>query len=256
MSHLSDRQLVEIYYGDGAVGRMQGHVVSCTECAARYASLRAALDAVEAPPPAEPESGFEQRLWLQLAPRLDRTGGRALFRHFRRPRWMGAFNWRMAAAMAAMLLAGFFAGRYRPQPKAQEAGRADEASRQRVRLAALSDHLERSEFVLLELVNAEGKPDVNIRLEQQWAGELLDDNRLLREAAQSDGDLAAATLLDDLERIFLDVVHEPSTLDALQMDALRQRVESGETLFRVRLLGRQLRTPEGFDLLSAPSGRS
>jgi len=256
MNHASDKRLVEIYYG-GDKGVAEDHVASCESCRMRYHSLKAVLDSVEAAPAFEPGPEWEERMWLRLTPLLERGGRRGRFPFRLLLSGVAAgFNWRVALAMAAMLIAGFMAGRYRPHSGADSQEPVAESSRQAVRLAALSDHLDRSEFVLMELLNTNAGPEADISLQQRWAGDLLAGNRLLRQAAEADGDLITAAVLDDLERILLEVVHEPSTLDAAELDALRRRVESGEMLFRVRLLGRQLKTPDGLYRINEPSGRS
>ena len=256
MSHISDRQLVESYYGEEESAALRAHLSSCPECQARHASLLSALDAIELPPPDEPGDAFEQRAWSKLNAAMDHEPGPvrpgwAVWRALRR----GPFNWRVAAAMAAMLVAGFFAGRLHPAPERATVPPLANAERQQVRLAALSDHLESSEILLTELLNTSDGQETDISYEQRRAGELLPNNRLLREAALIDGDLVAVTILEDLERTLLDIVHEPSTLNAVEMDVLRQRVASGETLFRVRLLGRQLRASDVLGGDFAASGR-
>src|SRR5204862_534804 len=87
----------------------------------------------------------------------------------------------------------------------------------RMRMAAISDHLERSERVLLDVMNASGARGAHIDVSdaQGWAADLIDDNRLYREAAARAGDTMIADVLDDLERNLLEIVHGPSTLPPL-----------------------------------------
>src|SRR5262249_48406571 len=113
----------------------------------------------------------------------------------------------------------------------------------RVRLAAISDHLDRSERVLLDLMNAQGDR-VDLSDQQVWAADLIDSNRLYRDAATQAGDLMIATVLDDLERSLLDVVHGPSTLTPAQLDDVRTRVDAAALLFKVRVLADELHERE------------
>src|SRR5206468_11884464 len=113
----------------------------------------------------------------------------------------------------------------------------------RVRLAAIGDHLERSERVLLDLMNAQGDR-VDLSDQQVWSAELIDSNRLYRDAATQAGDLTIANVLDDLERSLLDVVHGPSTVTPAQLDDVRTRMDAAALLFKVRILADELHERE------------
>ena len=137
------------------------------------------------------------------------------------------FGWRpltAAAAVAVLIVAAFVAGRLWPQgapaaPTTVVSVDPNEAGA-RVRLAAISDHLDRSERVLLDLVNAEGQT-VDLTDQQMWAADLIDSNRLYREAATRAGDTLVANVLDDLERSLLEIVHGPSMPMPAELDEVR-----------------------------------
>ena len=93
----------------------------------------------------------------------------------------------------------------------------------RVRLAAIGDHLERSERVLLDVVNAHDGKQIDVSDAQAWASDLIDANRLYREAAVRGGDTMVADVLDQLERNLQEIVHGPSSLTPAQLDQLRVR---------------------------------
>jgi len=50
---------------------------------------------------------------------------------------------------------------------------------------------------------------VNIATEQRRAEDLLQENRLYRQTALQEGDTGLASVLDELERVLLDVAHSP-----------------------------------------------
>ena len=85
---------------------------------------------------------------------------------------------------------------------------------------------------------------IDVTAEQQWAADLLDANRLLRDASINAGDAAVAGLLDDLERSLLDVVHGPSSLSSAQLEVVRARLTHGALLFKIRVLADQLHEHE------------
>jgi hypothetical protein len=108
-------------------------------------------------------------------------------------------------------------------------------TRERVLLMAMSDHLERSEILLVELAHA--VPDENeLKMERALARSLVTENRLLRETARSAGDESRAALLDDLERVLVAVANGPASEDAADLDALKARIQSNDLLFKVRVM--------------------
>jgi hypothetical protein len=118
------------------------------------------------------------------------------------------------------------------------------------------DPLARSEMLLVELVNAgsDGKP-VDISTEQQWAEELVGANRLYRQTVARSGEPGVASVLDELERLLVDVAHRPSSLSPSELDAIRQRIESRGLLFRVRVIETQVREKEKEKETPVPGGK-
>ena len=154
----------------------------------------------------------------------------------------------MGAAVAVFAIAAFIAGRYWPsreQPASVpvQAGNSGLGSDARARTVAIIDHLERSERVLVDLTNADG-PDVDVSEEQAWAADLVDANRLYREAATQAGETTTALVLDDLERSLLDIVHAPSKLTPADLEDVRARLDAAALLFKVRVLSNELREHE------------
>ena len=111
-------------------------------------------------------------------------------------------------------------------------------------VVAVGDHLGKSEMMLIELSNAEptqaGQKAVNISGEQRRAEDLLEENRLYRQTALQNGDAGLASVLDELERVLLDVAHSPQEVTPAQLTAIQQRIESRGILFKVRVVGKEL----------------
>jgi len=119
------------------------------------------------------------------------------------------------------------------------------AARERILLVAVGDHLERSEMLLVELVNAgaDGQP-VDISAQQQYAEELVGANRLYRQTVVRAGEPGMASLLDELERLLVEVAHRPSSMTPSDLAEIRSRIESRGLLFRVRVIETQVREKE------------
>jgi hypothetical protein len=161
-----------------------------------------------------------------------------------------SFAW--AAATAALVVMAFFAGRFvhqRDQPRASQGTAAangrtsaqDALVRERVLLIAVGDHLERSQMVLVELAHAETRGDLDISAERQLADDLVASNRLYRQTAQQMGQANVAGLLDELERVLVEVARGPSTVSMRQLADIQQRIESQGILFKVKVIGSEIR---------------
>jgi hypothetical protein len=123
----------------------------------------------------------------------------------------------------------------------------DNGVRERVLLVAVGDHLERSRMVLVELANA-GAPAagrLDISYEQKTAEDLLESNRLYRQTAATNGDVATAALLEELERVLLEIAHSPSEVSARQLEELRRQIEDRGILFKVKVFGSRVEQSAG-----------
>ena len=161
-------------------------------------------------------------------------------------------------ATAALVVMGFFAGRFinvREQPAAvQQAAVAGSGSavrdeaivRERVLLIAVGDHLERSQMVLVELAHAETRGSLDISAERQLADDLVASNRLYRQTAVQMGRTNVAGLLDELERVLVEVARGPSMVNMRQLAAIQQQIEAQGILFKMKVIGSDIRQPPGF----------
>lgn len=230
MKHPTEEQLVLFYYGEGRERpALEEHLAGCPACAAAYRDLERFLAHVQAPVPERGEE-YPAQVWARLRPRLSEA----------RPRpWLWK-RWALAGAMATLLVAAFLAGRFWPVRQPPEPASAQ--ARERILLVAVRDHLERSEMVLVELVNSGGDGGADISTEQRRAQELVPTSRLYRQTALRAGETSLASVLDDLERLLIEVAHSPSRLSAPELDGFRGRIDSGGLLFRIRILDSQVRS--------------
>jgi hypothetical protein len=253
MKHLSEEELIGYREGDDA-GREAtvAHLGECAECRAEFAKLDveltavfAALDRTEVP---EAGEGYGQRVWSKIAPKLApyRVG---TVGDVRVPWWREWFAPRhlMAAAAIAALVVAFFAGRRSTPvrtPEVASVGAGAANMREKILWLAVGEHLGRSEMMLTELANTDAARDagklIDISAEQKRAEDLLGENRLYRQTAMEQGDSGVANVLDELERVLLDVAHTPKQVSSGQLISIQQRIASDEILFKVRVVGQQL----------------
>jgi hypothetical protein len=239
MKHATEEELIGYQEGEGLRrDEIAAHLASCPPCSAELHRIEAVLKALDALPVPDPGEDYGRRVWQQIAPRLPEK--RARWREsFFEPRRVVAFG-----TVAALIIAAFLTGRLTKRrdtgPDALSAGQV----RERVLVVAVGDHLGKSEMMLIELSNAEptqaGQKAVNISGEQRRAEDLLEENRLYRQTALQNGDAGLASVLDELERVLLDVAHSPQEVTPAQLTAIQQRIESRGILFKVRVVGKEL----------------
>jgi hypothetical protein len=249
MNHLNEEQLVLYYYGEETEGRkstgelsqgVEQHLGACEECRAAYHTLQRVLNSVDSFPVPERSEDYETRVWKSIEAHI---GKKRTFRSW--------FSWRPMAivtAVAAMLVVSFYAGRTVRKP-GQGAGESADAGqvRERVLLVAVGDHLERSQMILVELANASmasGGGKLDISYETRTAEDLLEANRLYRQTASSAGDVGTAALLEDLERVLIEIAHSPTAVSTKQLEDLRAQIEDRGILFKVKVFGSQLEQRE------------
>lgn len=229
--HPESGDLVLLYYNEpGLDPALREHVVQCPSCTAALQSLSRVLNACdEYDAPVQPGT-YEMQVWAKLRPRIVKP---ALAR-----RW-----WIWSPALAAAVTVAFLGGML--VEKTRHAGPAagntalvssTPRARERVLLVALGDHLDRSQIVLAELVNSKPNGTADIAREQLRAEDLVQESRLLRQTAVHSGDSGSAQILEELERVLLEIAHSPSRISSPELLHLQQRIEDQGLLFKVRII--------------------
>jgi hypothetical protein len=252
MNHLSEEQLIELRYGDAdadvkARAGAESHLKGCTQCRESYEALASVLAMVEAAPVPERDDAYGARVWRQIEPKLKQRFP------FDWRAWFTLPRLALVGAVAAVIVAAFVAGRYWPRPPIQGPQVANAAIsapvRERILLVAVGDHLDRSQMLLLELENAEAPKGaaagmVDISAQQQRAGDLVAANRLYRQSAARSGDATLSAVLDDLEPMLIQIAHSPSKISPAQLEEIQKRIAARGILFKVRVVGSEVRERE------------
>ena len=238
MKHLTEEELIA--YREGEPTQREAiaeHLTGCTACRTEFERIEAVLSALDNLPVPERGPEYGRAVWQQIAPRLPEKAGRGWRAWFEPRRWVAI------GAMATVVLGAFVAGRWSKPKDAGTPAASVAQVRERVLVVAVGEHLGKSEMVLMELANAtqaQGQKQINISAEQLRAEDLLDANRMYRETAQQNGDAALADVLDDLERVLMDVAHSPQELTPAKLESLQKRIEAHGILFKVRVVGKEL----------------
>lgn len=233
--HLTDDELVLHYYGEmseAAEARTCAHLDACVQCRENLQQLQRVMATIDAVPVPEPDAFFEQRTWARLAPSMTEP-----------PRSrMWALPWRAVAwgaAAALIVIAAFIAGQFTSQPAApiQTEATADPVG-ERVLLVDLSDHLDRTETALVEFVS--GTDGRDIAAGRARVEDLVAANRLYRRTAVISGDRAVADVLDELERVLIEIAGAAPEASTDDLDIMRRRIDTRGLLFKVRVMREQL----------------
>ena len=240
--HYSEEDLTLLYYGEAKrPAKMRQHLEHCAGCAALFEDISGTLALIETPDAPARGELYGLEVWQRIRPILPE----------REPAASWSSSWRgrlgLAIAAATVLITTVSVGWLFPRsqvgapaarPVSMNIQTAASVS-DRVRSVAIVDHLEQSERLLLELINADG-PTLDLSARQDWAAQLVESNRFYRQESRGAGQTIVADLLDDLERSLLDIAHGPPTLSASDLNALRNRLDSRALIFKVRVLADEL----------------
>ena len=231
MKHLDEDELVELYYGEGN-SAADAHVKACRECSAQYARFKKSLDAIDSASVPGRSADYGDRVWETLRPQLipyqKKTAGWRSWRH-----------WRVAAMLVgcAMVLGiVFVSGRYWERITTKKTTLANNPQAgQRVVLVVLTDHLDRTERLLVQLEHANSMDKTDDAQMQSEARELLASNRLYRVTASNAGDPELAGALDRLEGVLAEIANDPN-LNARDIERVRNDMNTKGMLFEIRVL--------------------
>jgi hypothetical protein len=282
MAHLTEEALIE--YRDGEApdaaldrGAVKAHLAACADCREMLATLDRLFAALDAPVP-EPGPAYEREVWARIQDRL-----------VAEPRRGWGFGWGLGwgqwmlpqaglAAVVAVLLVGLFwveraALIHRGTPgtpatpvaagpdQAQDQAQGAASIRSRVVMAGVGDHLQRAELMLTEFNNTDGtsRGTIDLTDQQAWAEDLVQENRLYRRSAADVQEDQVVALLDDLERVLLEVAHAPTETTPERLERLRLQLGTQDVLFKVRVAGAGMRDRQQMAaaaIVDAPGARS
>ena len=232
LKHLTEEELTEIYYGENSPAT-RNHLQECVECQTNFGRLEDLLGSIQHYAVPEPGPDFEERVWKKLSVRMPKKRS-----------WSDIWLFRpivLAPAVAGLLVlllsVGLMTGRRQPPNGISAQAQA------RVLFTTLSDHLDRSQILLAEVANAKSGPDA-LKMAQERARDLADENRLLRLASNRHGDSSRGALLEDLERILVSVANAPANFSSDDLSALQKRIDDEGLLFKVRITDDDLRREE------------
>lgn len=256
MQHLTEEQLVSHYYRDGDVAEARAHLATCAECRAAYERLCGVLALVDQLAVPERSDQYGDEVWRRLRWKLGSPR--------RRSRMIATIS-AVAAAIVLAFVGGIFWHSRNAAPIGAPGAPAahsqlastttpgTEEPRNKVLMVVVSDHLDSSERMLLEVANADAKRPLDVADESRRAAELVSSNRIYRQTAEQRGETRIASLLSDLEPVLVELSHAGSTLSPDEVAALQKRIDAKGLLFKVRVVSQET-NHESAPAHAAPKG--
>ena len=245
--HISDEDLLLDYYDEATPeqhAEMRAHVETCAECQALDRELRAVLALVDSEPVPDAPPGFEREMWARLEPLVSgfsRTNEVRLKADTTRADTTWSFElprWALAASVAALAVGSFALGRVWDTPTTPARVSTADARElgERMLRSEVEEHLERSQRVFVELVNADDSAPVLLARDRERAADLVAAGRLYRRSAEEMGDADTRDLLEDVERVLVEIANGPEVESSNDLSEVRARITDQDLIFRLRVM--------------------
>jgi hypothetical protein len=240
MSHLTEEDLIAHTFAEDGKEGVEQHLEACTECAKNYAALRSDLAEMEFAEVPARDALHGKRVWESISGSLPAYGVRK-WNWLRGGPWMGLSY---AAACITLATCTFIGGRLWERREAKTvAGNHTQQKQssvahtpQRVVVVVLSDHLDRSERLLMELKHADAGDAAMLSPLRDEARNLLPANRICRKKVKHGDDPALATALDRLDHLLAELANQPGDLNSTTITRLQDEMNADRLLFEVRVL--------------------
>jgi hypothetical protein len=236
MNHLSEEELIAHAYAEDDSNAVQQHLLECTECSKAYSALGSDLADMKFAEVPVRDPAYGHRVWKSLAGSLPAYESRKSWFHG------GLWPALGYAAAGIALVCAFVGGRLWEHRHAQTVAQIHPQQHepntvalvQRVDVVVLSDHLDRSERLLVELKHADGG-NAGSPLGDE-ARRLLPANQICRKNAKHDDDRALSTALDRLDHLLIELANQPEGLNSQSLAKLQDEMNVDGLLFEVRVL--------------------
>jgi hypothetical protein len=253
MMHLSEEELIAHAYGEGEIAAVKQHLAVCAECSNTYTAIESDLADMKFAEPPGRDAGYGEKVWSSLSGSLSAYES-AKWNWLRGGRWRGLSY---AAASALLLACTFVGGRLWERKHAQNNAKISSQKNPqqvahvlqpaRVVVVVLSDHLDRSERLLVELKHADAESIELASPLRDEARSMLAANRICRQNARQQDDPRLATALDRLDHLLEELANQPRSLNEATLARLQKEANADGLLFEVRVLRSRLPDQQAAD---------
>ena len=239
MKHFTEAELIAYQLHESSdASRITGHLEQCADCAALSESIAETLRVFSGEP--VPQVDIEHA-WQRLRGSLPALAPPS------RPRSRPLFVWIASTACALLLLAFFGLPHARKSLQPAVVTLKPGPLSEQPTNVQIANHLDSAERLLTEVNHAQGPLDDTTR---EQAHQLLVSNAVYIQQAQSRGDLAQATVLENLGRVLTTLGHtQPAEAPGLH---LRVEMHTDGLLLDLRILHQNDNSGHQNDTQSTP----
>jgi putative zinc finger protein len=257
--HISDEELLLDYYGEATPeqrAEMRAHLGTCVDCQALDRELRGVLVLVDNEPLTEAPPGFEREMWARLEPVVSGFSRTNVVSGFSRTKevrlkadttWSFELpRWALAASVAALAVGSFALGRVWDTPTTSPRITTTDMRElsERMLRSEVEEHLERSQRVFVELVNADDSSPVLLASDRERAADLVAAGRLYRRSVEDMGDADTRDLLEDVQRVLVEIANGPEVESSNDLSDVRARITDQDLIFRLRVMTAEMQARE------------
>ena len=106
------------------------------------------------------------------------------------------------------------------------------------------DYLERSQYLLLELLQAKSPDEASAFLTQDRIQKLLTEKKYLNNQLEEVKLAKAKMLCDQIEMLFLELIQLSPEMSETELRSLREIIEGRQLLLKINLVKKELQTSE------------
>lgn len=220
------------------------HVASCESCSAEYRRVSATLNLMDKREAPEPDPEFMENFWPALQSKLDKetqpAQRAAPVRMFRFPSAIPV--WAYGVAAMFILVLGIYLGRTYPgrggaqQETAIAAGiSAETDSARRAIHREVDEYLDRSQALLVGMINQEDASPEIVQRQQHVSRELVQQAVYLKSALKDPDEESLRKLINDLEVVLMQLANYSSDTGIPIVELVRQGVDQKSILLKINI---------------------
>jgi hypothetical protein len=220
--------------------QFEEHRESCAKCAARYVTMAETVRLMGRRKRTGPGQEFWDGYWTRLSQRIEREGGLQAYAPAKRtiiPAWM----LRIAAVFflvgVGVLIGKYYFGRPEKTPIANR--QTPSAQRVMASEQRASDFLERSETILLGLVNYDPKSEspetLNLARQKQASQQLVREASYLQTQLKQPENRKLHKLVSDLQVILVQIANLEEREDIPEIELVKGGVDRKGILLKINL---------------------
>lgn len=216
------------------------HLRDCSACTEAYREMSGTLKVMNQRVRKEPDAAFWENYWNNLAPKLQQLKQRPEERKiFSWPRVVPGWTYQVAAALVLILLGVIIGKIYFSKPEGPpQIVRTPAPETSIVKTAAnerAHSFLQRSELLILGLVNSPSSETVDVGYSRKVSGELIREAKLIEPTLTSPEQRKLRRLISDLEIILLQIANLEAEQDMPEIDMVKSGAEKTAILLQINL---------------------